>query len=371
MKQGRKTGKKRSRKPGMKRSKILILVLVAVLCFGAAAYYPISYHLAEKKAVASLKALSAMHAQARQAVEVVISTPRPEATVVDWIDVAADVTETPAPTPTPRPTPAPTPTLAPGETPRPTDEIMAYILDYVIPTWTPIPTSTPFATAVPSPTPDRFVRTGALAYDMKEKVELDESKILPELKEIYELNHDLIGWITIPNADVDYPVVQSSDRKYYLEHDFYGEPNNHGQIILDGKCDPYTPSYNLSLSGHNMLNGTMFAKLLYYGSQAFWRAHKIVEFDSLMERKEYVVFACFYSADYDEDEEGFRYSADIRYKQDADAWLEEIRENRIYDTGIDAEFGDEFITLTTCTTQRQKNGRFVLVCRRLREGESF
>jgi sortase B len=80
--------------------------------------------------------------------------------------------------------------------------------------------------------------------------------------------------------------------------------------------------------------------------------------------------AAFYSADYDEDEEGFRYNADIQYKIDADQWLEEIREEQLYDTGIDAEFGDEFITLTTCERSRHKEGRFVLILRKLREGET-
>ena len=371
MKKSRKPGKKRARKQRMKRSQKLILILVAVLSFGVAAYYPISYRLAEKKATASMEELAAMHARVRQAENIALQTPPPAATDDERPEPEAAMTGTPAPTSTLAPTPVPTPTLSLGETPRPTDEIMAYILDYVIPTPTPLPTSTPHVTAAPTSTPDRYVRTGALPYDSKEKIFLDEARILPELKEIYEINRDLVGWLTIPNVEIDYPVVQSADRDYYLTHDFYGEPNNHGQIILDSKCDPYTPSYNLIISGHNMLNGTMFAKLLNYYDPAFWRTHKLVEFDSLMERKQYVVFACFYSADYDEDEKGFRYSVDIRYRQDADAWLEEIRENRLYDTGIDVEFGDEFITLTTCTKLRREDGRFVLVCRRVREGESF
>ena len=51
--------------------------------------------------------------------------------------------------------------------------------------------------------------------------------------------------------------------------------------------------------------------------------------------------------------------------------LGEVEENQLYDTGIDAEFGDEFITLTTCNRARHRNGRFVVVCRKIREGETF
>ena len=106
-------------------------------------------------------------------------------------------------------------------------------------------------------------------------------------------------------------------------------------------------------------------------AKEYWRQHKTVEFDSLMERKYYVIFAAFNSADYDEDEEGFRYNADIQYKLETRHWLEEIEENKLYDTGIDVAFGDEFLTLTTCYRVFHRNGRFVVVCRKIREGETF
>ena len=214
-------------------------------------------------------------------------------------------------------------------------------------------------------------RESATPYPELEKIELDEDKILPELQAIYERNNDLVGWIKIDDTVVDYPVIQSDDSEFYLNHDFDREENVNGQIILDPKCDPYTPSYNLVISGHHMNNGSMFGGLPQYRDYSYWQTHKIVEFDNLMERKQYVIFAAFYSADYDEYEEGFRYNADIQYKIDAAQWLEEIRENQIYDTEIDAQFGDEFVTLTTCDRSRRQDGRFVLVCSRIREGEEI
>ena len=228
----------------------------------------------------------------------------------------------------------------------PTPGLMDLLLDDAF-----ISTHTPRATSTPTPTP--------------------ENSILPELKDIYALNNDLVGWLYIDDTNIDYPVVQSEDRTFYLSHDFYGRSNANGQIILEDKCDPYTPSYNLVLSGHHMNSGAMFGRLGKYKDKAYWETHKIVEFDTLMARKRYVIFGAFYSADYNENEEGFRYSADIQYKLDADMWLGEIKANQIYDTGVEAEFGDEFITLTTCDHSRRHNGRFVVVARRIREGEKI
>ena len=233
---------------------------------------------------------------------------------------------------------------------------------------TPAPTLEP----TPSPTPDRSVRSGALPYPLKEKVTLDESLILPQYRELYELNHDFVGWISIQGTDIDYPVVQNEVNDYYLRRDFFGEENKNGQIILDALCDPYTPSYNLIISGHNMRNESMFSTLVnYFRYKEDWNKHKFVQFDSLMEERMYVVIAAFYAVDYAVYEDGFRYNADIQYKVDADLWLDDVRSYQLYNTGIDAEFGDEFLTLTTCNSQRKKNGRFVVICRRLREGETI
>ena len=266
--------------------------------------------------------------------------------------------------PTPPPSPTPEPTLDP------------YYWDlsrYYATTPTPSPTPRQAAgpTVEPTPTPDRSIRNGPLPYPLKEKVVLDKAAMLPELKEIYALNNDLVGWISIPDTVIDYPVVQAEDGEYYLTHDFYGEENINGQIILDALCDPYTPSYNLVVSGHHMKNGTMFGGLPQYRNRSYWEKHRFLEFDTLMKRKFYVIFACFYSADYDEDETGFRYNAIIDYKIDAERWLEEIEDNQLYDTGIERVFGDEFITLTTCDRARHRNGRFVVVGRKIREGEKI
>jgi len=333
----------------------------------------------------------------------IVLTPTPATEAGPTPTVVAGETEEPAPTQTveaggtPQPTAAqtgeadgtPEPTAAQtgeavrtaqptGEAstatpvPKPTPGLFELMLNNVIvPTDTPAASSTPVpVTPSPSPTPDRSARDDPDTYKAKEKVKLDKSKILPELKDIYELNHDLVGWLYIDDTNIDYPVVQNpEDRTFYLTHDFYGKSNANGQIIMEDKCDPWTPSYNLVLSGHHMNSGAMFGKLGQYKDKAYWETHKIVEFDTLMARKRYVVFAAFYSADYNENEKGFRYSADIQYKMDADLWLGEIQANQIYETGIETEFGDEFITLTTCDHTRRSIGRFVVVARRIREGE--
>lgn len=253
-------------------------------------------------------------------------------------------------------------TAAPAETAATAPEVTVTIVPAATATIAPAPT------AAPVETDRRYREDGALPYASKESVELDPEQILPQYREIYEQNNDLVGWLYIPGTPIDYPVLQSEESDYYLRRDFYGEPNDNGQLIMDSACDPWTPSYNLVISGHNMKSGMMFGTLALYATKGYWSSHKTFTYDSLTREGTYVVFAAFYSADYDVDEEGFRYNADIQYRLDAEVWLEDVFENCEYDTGIDVEFGDEILTLTTCLYHRE-NGRFVVVARRVREGE--
>ena len=433
----------------------LLLILIALVCFGIALSYPIRYRMAEESNNSNMETLSAMRAKAlnemgrelptapaddtapgggtqsgepggapanggevpAQQGEADPAKPDPNDTTIQGQDqtepyeptgegpsqqgqaqtqpdeptgegqpgeaewpagpegaqptgpVEADATPNPNP-PTPDIAASPSPTPTPSPTPAFEDLLLEYAPgDTANPLLMRTPTPTPEPTLVPTPTPDRSIREGALAYPYKEKKTLDESKILPELRDIYALNQDLVGWIFIPDTVIDYPVVQTQDSDYYLTHDFYGKDNANGQIILDTTCDAYTPSYNLIISGHHMKNGSMFGNLPKYSEEYYWKKHKLIYFDTLMARGTYVIFGAFYSADYDEDEEGFRYNANIQYRLEANLWLDEVRENQLYDTGIDVGFGDEFITLTTCNRARRRDGRFVVVARKLREGE--
>lgn len=329
----------------------VLLALVAVVCFAVALSYPIQYRMEKSANEANMEKLAALREAGRKAGE-----------------AAATASAQPAPTDAPA-VPA---TEAPGTT-SPASSEATEAPAASTPQPTEAPTEAPSAAETPAPTatPDRRARTGAQAYPDKEKVVFNEADILPEFRELYEINHDLVGWLTIPGTKIDYPVVQCDDSEYYLTHDFFGNENKNGQIILDTKCDPYTPSYNLVISGHNMFNEAMFGPLLEFVSPNHWKRHKTLEFDVLTEKRQYVIFAAFASANYDEDEEGFRYNADIQYRVDAERWLEEVRENQMYKTEIDVAFGDEFLTLTTCNRRFRENGRMVVVCRRIRDGEEF
>lgn len=341
----------------MKKTVSVVLIIVMVVCFAGALYYPLSYLWQKDANETDMDALREMR---RAALENGAAPEQTEPAVTDGSAAGEESRQTtaePAASPTDATASVQPPAQAALQTQAPGQENVAAEAD-------------PSATQDDGSEPvDRRQRSSsAIPYTSKEIVTLDPDRILPQYVDIYGQNQDMVGWLSISGTPIDYPVLQSEVRDYYLRRDFYGNKNANGQLILDSACDPWTPSYNLVISGHNMKSGKMFGTLANYASKSYWAKHKTFTYDSLMREGTYVVFAAFYSADYDVDEEGFRYNADIRYKLDADMWLEEVRRNQVYDTGIDVEFGDEIITLTTCLYQRE-NGRFVVVARRVRDGE--
>ncbi|MGN0427395.1 MAG: class B sortase [Agathobacter sp.] len=205
-------------------------------------------------------------------------------------------------------------------------------------------------------------------------------EILPKYQTLYEMNPDLAGWLVIDDTIIDYPVMQTmEDECYYLRLDFYGEPNQNGCLILDtdstagtgtkvcGYENGTTPSTNLIIHGHNMKSGEMFGKLMLYADEEYAVEHNIIRFDSLYEEREYELIAVFYSQVYYESDNVFKYykffQADTQ--EEFDDWYENIKAMSLYDTGVTAQFGDEFITLSCCS-YHVEDGRFVVVGKRVK-----
>ena len=199
-----------------------------------------------------------------------------------------------------------------------------------------------------------------------ETTESSEPKILPWYQEVYDLNHDMVGWIRIDGTVVDYPVMQTSvdNRDYYLRRDFDGSDATRGCIYVREECDVFTPSDNVTIYGHKMHDGSMFAVLLDYADKAVWEDNSLISFDTLYEYHTYQIFAVFNTtATVDE---GFKYHRmeNAANKAEFDKFIATCKELAFYDTGITPQYGDKIICLSTCDYSLE-NGRFVVAAVRI------
>ncbi|MDE6962079.1 MAG: class B sortase [Lachnospiraceae bacterium] len=191
--------------------------------------------------------------------------------------------------------------------------------------------------------------------------------VLDEYKTLYEKNKKLIGWLEIDDTIIDYPVMQTGDNEYYLDHNFNQEYDKNGSLFLDYNCNIYPRSTNLIIYGHHMKSGQMFGQLQKYAKESYGEKHSIIRFDSIYEEAEYQVMYVFRSQVYNEDEFVFKYYQfiDANSEEEFNSYMEEMAGLSLYDTGVTASYGDSLLTLSTCDNS-QTDGRFVVVAKRIK-----
>ena len=181
---------------------------------------------------------------------------------------------------------------------------------------------------------------------------------------VYAQNNDFVGWLCIEGTNINYPVMQTPEEpNYYLKRAFDHSYSDYGVPYVQENC-ALGISDNIVIYGHNMSNGSMFADLCRYEKKSFWQEHPIIHFDTLSGYGEYEIVTVFKTVAYSQ--EGFKYYhfVDAENEADFDAFLAQCRELELYDTGVDAEYGDQLITLSTCEYSR-KNGRMVIVAKKI------
>ncbi len=190
--------------------------------------------------------------------------------------------------------------------------------------------------------------------------------VLDEYKSLYNQNKNLIGWLKIADTNIDYPVMQTDDNEYYLDRDINHEQDKNGTLFMDYQCDVMKPSSNYIIYGHNMRSGNMFGNLDKYKSESYYLEHPTIMFDTIYEKAVYQVMYVFNSHIYTEDEIAFKYyqMIDIDSEKEFESNMKNMQEMSLYNTGVEAVYGDHLLTLSTCD-YGEDDGRFVVVAKRI------
>lgn len=203
-------------------------------------------------------------------------------------------------------------------------------------------------------------------YSLSPVEQKDTPPILTKYETLYKKNKKLIGWLKIDDTDIDYPVMQTVNNEYYLDHNFNQEYDKNGSIFLDKECDAAFPNTNMIIYGHHMKSGKMFGNLNYYSKESYYKEHPRIHFDTIYEEGEYDIMYVFRSRIYNEDEIVFKYYQfiDVNSADEFYSAMDEMARMSLYDTGVSAEYGDRLITLSTCDSS-ETDGRFVVVAKKV------
>ena len=190
--------------------------------------------------------------------------------------------------------------------------------------------------------------------------------VLEKYKKLFSQNKSLIGWIKIDDTNIDYPVMQTVNNEYYLDHNYNQQYDKNGSIFLDKDCDITNPGCNMIIYGHHMKSGKMFGNLQLYSNREYYEKHPYIQFDTIYEEGRYQIMYVFRSRIYNEDEIVFKYYQffEASTPEEFDSHMNEMANLSLYDTGVRATYGDKLITLSTCDNSEQ-DGRFVVVAKKI------
>ncbi len=225
--------------------------------------------------------------------------------------------------------------------------------------------------------------TDGHVYDLKNQTptnqeinNLPAGTINEKYAALYNENQDFIGWLNVPGTNIDEPVVQTENNDDYLHTNFQGEYEFAGTLFADyeGKITPDGMPQNTIIYGHNMILKYMFAALHNYKVDIdFLKGSPIINFDTLYHNNRYKIISVFLT-NIDEDYgEVFHYTRKVYFKNKADFYdyVLECEDRSMYSTGVDIEYGDEFLTLSTCDKDTGLDLRLVVVARKVRPNESL
>lgn len=188
--------------------------------------------------------------------------------------------------------------------------------------------------------------------------------ILPQYQKLHKENPQLAGWLTIVGTSIDYPVMHSpDDPEYYLEHAFDGSRDYHGVPFLQAECDILS-SDNLTVFGHSMHDGTMFADLLRFGSADFCKSHRKIRFNTLYDEGEWEVVCVFKISEKDTADFPYHSVTAWTEKYGAEDYLSQCRKYAVWSDDEKTDSRARLLTLSTCEYTLE-NGRLAVVAKRV------
>lgn len=177
------------------------------------------------------------------------------------------------------------------------------------------------------------------------KGEVSKVKVNPyedTIKELKEMNADVLGWVKINETEVDYPIAAGVDNAFYLKHMIDKTYNEYGAIFMDMRNNEDFSNRHTVIYGHNALNGSMFGSLKNYKNEDYFKEHPMITIyleDKVLIYEifgfgEIKVTSEIYKFDFEDDQDFLNFSKELSSQLYADAEL-----------SVD----DKILTLSTCT----------------------
>ena len=170
-------------------------------------------------------------------------------------------------------------------------------------------------------------------------------------KELKDINSDTKGWIQVNGTNINYPFVQTSNNKYYLNRSFDKSYNNAGWVFLDYRNSINNLSKNTIIYAHGRLDTTMFGSLKNILSSGWLdnTDNYIVKLSTETENTLWQVFSVYHiptTSDYIQ----VTFSSDEEFKN----WTMKLINRSQFNFNTTVNELDNILTLSTCFNEDEK-----------------
>lgn len=212
--------------------------------------------------------------------------------------------------------------------------------------------------------PNRFIQ---YKPDYPEDVETFE--------DLQAKNPDVKAWLTIYDTKIDYPLVQTDNDDYYMNHDVFGEIQASGSLFIDYRNNERFQDFNTIIYGHHMSERKMFGDIDLFLEEDFFNKH---EFGNLYDGVQNRGLEIVAILEVDSHDPVLYYPAidgeELRLK-----YIDQIYNTARFIRGVSNTVqasspssgrsspltpDDHILLLSTCSADIT-NGRFILVCKLL------
>lgn len=172
-----------------------------------------------------------------------------------------------------------------------------------------------------------------------------------DFNSLKETNNDTVVWLFVGGTNVNYPVVQTSNNDYYLNHSFDKTKNSGGWLFMDYRNDKNDYGKNTIIYGHNMKNQTMFGTLKKLLSKEWYKNqdNRIIKMSSENYNtlwQIYSVYTLETTSDYIQTD----FASDEEYQK----FIDLVKGRSIADFNTSVTTSDKNLTLSTCHGSAKK-----------------
>lgn len=171
-----------------------------------------------------------------------------------------------------------------------------------------------------------------------------------DFTKLKKINNDVKGWIQVNGTNINYPFVQASDNKYYLNHSFNKSLNYAGWVFLDYRNN-LTNNKNTIIYAHGRIDKTMFGSLRNILSSGWLNNSNnyVVKLSTEKENTLWQVFSVYHiptTSDYIQTE----FSSDDEFLQ----LITKLKDRSMFNFNTDVNSNDNILTLSTCYSDTEK-----------------